>query len=168
MAVIEAIPGAKLRRSPPRQYTVEGAGSFGVNGRYTLTKNDPSNSARFVTYTKRGYDADTLFIIQQCLFGPDNGKWFLSRRIGNNLNVQEDTKYYVNTSVTATPPEAGWTEINDTSPGLALTLTVAEADSTESEQQERHDLLDVSRLDMTDQQRKLWQAVQELTDFVEL
>lgn len=169
MAEIEDIPGAKLSWSPPQNYYIVGAGCIGANGRYTLKKRGPSNSARFVTYTKCGRDADTLYIIQQCLFGPDIGKWFISLGNDNDLNVQEDKKYYVNTSMTATPPGEGWIEVEDgVSPGPTLTTTAVEVNSIESEQQGRYDLLDVSTLDMTDQQSKLWKVVQELSDFVEL
>ena len=152
----------------PGAYNVTGAGYLNINGRYPL--NRKSKDSRFFTYTKfpspYDDDEDLTITIQQCLIGPERGKWFIVNHIKSDTNSEGDINYYASTSTNATPPEIGWTVCGG---GISSvpTLTALQVDSTESDQQEvLYDLPDISRLDTTDQQSELWAAIRELSDFV--
>ena len=152
----------------PGAYNVTGAGYLNINGRYPL--NRKLKDSRFFTYTKfpspYDDDEDLTITIQQCLIGPERGKWFIVNHIKSDTNSEGDINYYASTSTNATPPEIGWTLCGG---GISSvpTLTALQVDSTESDQQEvLYDLPDISRLDTTDQQSELWSAIQELSDFV--
>eukprot|EP00956_Cyclotella_meneghiniana_P022025 scaffold40929_cov62-Cyclotella_meneghiniana.AAC.3 len=172
MSEIEAIPGAKLANSLPEAYTVEGALPSRFNGRYTLERNCSESSTRFVTYTKPflpSYDTVYIMQIQQCLFGPEKGIWSISQRNESDSDTTVK-RYFVNMSTNAgLPPETGWELQTGSGSWSAPTLTAVGTSSTESVQQEQenHESIDASSLDMTEQQSKLWKFVQELSDCVE-
>eukprot|EP00956_Cyclotella_meneghiniana_P022023 scaffold40929_cov62-Cyclotella_meneghiniana.AAC.1 len=171
MSEIEAIPGAKLTNSLPEAYTVEGALPSRFNGRYTLKKSCSESSTRFVTYTKRFCNSSgtvDIMQIQQCLLGPEKGIWSISQQNESDSDTTV-TRYFVNVSTNATPPETGWALQPGSGSYSAPTLTAAGTSSAESVQQEQeiHESIDASSLHMSEQQSKLWKFVQELSDLVE-
>ena len=173
MDVLEPIPGTH----PPDASFVNGASTrtrddtHYANGRYELAEYLSIDNNRFITYTKTdnliNYSLNYVswvWTIHRCLFGPDKGKWFISYRDDNDKNCEGDTKLYAKTSTNPTPPITGWTDIESGVQGP--TLTAEEASSSESEQHDVIFIPDISKVRMTEQQSQLWEAVQELTDFV--
>ena len=98
------------------------------------------------------------------MFGPESGRWSISRSYGRDSDTTE-TRFYVNISANAIPPETGWTWCSGSM--YAPTLVAGDSSPAESTQQEIYELPDVSSLVMTEQQDKLWKFVQELSDLVE-